>query len=184
MKISIIVAADLNGLIGIGNEIPWHYTEDMKLFKERTIGDGNNMLLFGNNTFYDMYSKGEIHLYGRRKLVITNKATPQHDQFGPYAKGIKPSVILFNNIDKAIDLAKIYNPDELFICGGSKIYDYFWYKDYIDYFYYTEIKDKIIVNNKDEAKYVGPVPANFHIKEMPKEFNGFRVSIYESNFYK
>jgi dihydrofolate reductase len=183
MKISIIVAADLNGLIGIGKEIPWHYTEDMKLFKERTIGDGNNMLLFGGNTFYDLYSQGKINLYGRRKLVITHRATPYYDQFGPYSQGIKPSVILFNNIDKAVDLAKIYNPDELFICGGATIYDYFWYSVYIEYIYYTEINDKITVNNKAEGKYIGPVPANFHIKEI-KEFDGFRVLTYENNFYK
>jgi dihydrofolate reductase len=38
MRISIIVAADLNNGIGYQNQIPWHLPKDLANFKTRTIG--------------------------------------------------------------------------------------------------------------------------------------------------
>ena len=32
--ISLIVAFDQNQLIGVNNQLPWHYKEDLKYFKE------------------------------------------------------------------------------------------------------------------------------------------------------
>ena len=33
-----IVAVDRNGAIGKGGKLPWHYSADMKFFKQTTIG--------------------------------------------------------------------------------------------------------------------------------------------------
>ena len=38
MKVSIIVAAAKNGIIGKENDLPWHLSEDLKHFKKTTLG--------------------------------------------------------------------------------------------------------------------------------------------------
>lgn len=47
MKISIIVAAARNGVIGKDGKIPWHIPEDMKHFKETTSG---HIVIMGRKT--------------------------------------------------------------------------------------------------------------------------------------
>ena len=43
-----IVAVDRNGAIGKDGKLPWHYSADMKFFKETTTG---NAVVMGHNTW-------------------------------------------------------------------------------------------------------------------------------------
>jgi dihydrofolate reductase len=38
MKINMIAAMSSNRVIGNENQLPWHYSEDMKHFREITMG--------------------------------------------------------------------------------------------------------------------------------------------------
>jgi dihydrofolate reductase len=38
MKINMIAAMSSNRVIGNNNQLPWHYSEDMKHFREITTG--------------------------------------------------------------------------------------------------------------------------------------------------
>ena len=51
MLINIIVAYEKNGGIGLNNSIPWKITSDLKKFKNLTIGNKNNALIMGKNTW-------------------------------------------------------------------------------------------------------------------------------------
>lgn len=64
MDISIIVAADENGVIGRGNQLPWRLAADMKHFRELTMG---KPVLMGRKT---QESIGKP-LPGRHNIVIT-----------------------------------------------------------------------------------------------------------------
>ena len=46
--LAIIVAMDLNNLIGKNNDLPWNYPEDLQYFKQVTL---NKKVLMGYNTF-------------------------------------------------------------------------------------------------------------------------------------
>ena len=46
MSVIGIVAIDRNFAIGKGGRLPWHYSADMKFFKETTIG---NAVVMGRN---------------------------------------------------------------------------------------------------------------------------------------
>ena len=48
--INLIVAIGKNNLIGKGNELPWHYKEDLQYFKQTTL---NKTVLMGENTCQD-----------------------------------------------------------------------------------------------------------------------------------
>ncbi|MFO0319926.1 MAG: dihydrofolate reductase, partial [Neisseriaceae bacterium] len=46
--ISIIVAMNIDNVIGVDNQLPWHISEDLKHFKELTI---NKSVIMGRKTF-------------------------------------------------------------------------------------------------------------------------------------
>ena len=69
MLITVLVAWDENRLIGKGNDLPWYFSEDLQLFKKRTMG---NVVVMGRNT-YDSIGKP---LSGRANIVLTNRPVP------------------------------------------------------------------------------------------------------------
>ena len=52
--LSIIVAMDKNRLIGRGNDLPWHYPEDLAYFKKVTMGKS---VLMGYNTYLSIFNR-------------------------------------------------------------------------------------------------------------------------------
>lgn len=70
-NLSIIVATDLQGGIGIRNTLPWHLPEDLAHFKRMTSG---HPILMGRKTF-DSIGRP---LPNRRNVVITRNADWAH----------------------------------------------------------------------------------------------------------
>jgi dihydrofolate reductase len=111
MKISIIAAMAPNRVIGRDNELPWHYPEDLRYFKEKTIG---KPVIMGRKT-YESIGKP---LPGRWNVVITRQ------------KGLTiPGVIVTNTIKDGIacveERAILEDrpvPGEAFIIGGAQLY--------------------------------------------------------------
>src|SRR5437588_1622383 len=64
MAIIGIVAIDRNLAIGKGGRLPWHYSADMKFFKETTIG---NAVVMGRRTWLTM--KGPLR--DRQNIVLS-----------------------------------------------------------------------------------------------------------------
>ena len=48
---NIVVATCKNRGIGINNKLPWRISADMNFFKYLTIGNKNNAVVMGKNTF-------------------------------------------------------------------------------------------------------------------------------------
>lgn len=119
MRISIIVAASENNVIGINNMLPWRLPTDLKYFKSTTLG---KPIVMGRKTF-DSLGKA---LPGRPNIVITRQTNYQPE--GTY---VVPS------IDDAIAKAKTFEGEELFITGGSQIFEQAW--PLIDRIYLTRV---------------------------------------------
>ena len=51
MFIGAIVALDNKNGIGYDNKLPWKLKGDLKRFKEITVGNRNNCIIMGKNTF-------------------------------------------------------------------------------------------------------------------------------------
>jgi len=66
---NMIIATSQNGVIGQGNSMPWHYPEDLKWFKEMTLG---GVLIMGRKTFESL-PKG---LPGREIIVLSQSGKP------------------------------------------------------------------------------------------------------------
>lgn len=114
-----IVAVDRNGAIGKGGKLPWHYSADMKFFKETTTG---NACVMGYKTWL-MLKKP---LPNRLNIVLSRQS-----QVEP-----QDSVIVMRDVESVLSHARKLNCD-LFVIGGAKVYEAFL--PYIDKWIVTEV---------------------------------------------
>ncbi|HWV69578.1 dihydrofolate reductase [Chitinophaga sp.] len=108
MRISIIVAASENNVIGINNMLPWRLPTDLKYFKSTTLG---KPIVMGRKTFESLGKP----LPGRPNIVITRQSDFRPE--GAYVVG---------SVEEGIEKAKSFGGDELFITGGSQIFEQAW----------------------------------------------------------
>jgi dihydrofolate reductase len=105
MRVSLIVAAARNGVIGRDGGIPWRLPDDQRFFKEITSG---HCVVMGRKTFDEV---GQRPLPNRENFILTRK---------PHAP--VPGVEFFSRLLDAIDRARERGFDECFIAGGEAIY--------------------------------------------------------------
>ena len=101
-----IVAISKNYAIGKDGKLPWHYSADLKFFKETTTG---NAVVMGANTWRSI-----------------GKALPNRLNFVLSRTGIEtpPEVRKLNSVDEVIELAQLLDRD-VFIIGGTKVFESF-----------------------------------------------------------
>lgn len=105
MKVSMIVAASANNVIGAGGGLPWHLSEDLRHFKKITMG---KPMIMGRATFESI---GKA-LPGRRSLVLSRQAG-----YRPQGAEVAASP------EAALELAG--EAEEVMIIGGGSIYALF-----------------------------------------------------------
>ena len=123
MPIVGIVAVSRNLAIGKEGKLPWHYSADLKHFKQTTMG---GVVVMGSNTWRSI---GRM-LPGRLNIVLSRRAQIDagHD-------------LLFLRTEmEAVDLSK-YLGGSLFVIGGSAIYKAF--APHIDEWIVTEIPETV-----------------------------------------
>ncbi len=99
-----IVAISKNYAIGKDGKLPWHYSADLRFFKETTTG---NAIVMGSNTWRSIGKP----LPDRLNIVLSrNGDTPVHR-----------SVMKLSSKEEVVDLSKYLNRD-VFIIGGAKTY--------------------------------------------------------------
>jgi len=123
-KLAIIVAMDMNDAIGKAGQIPWHIPEDLKRFKELTMG---RPVIMGRKTFESI---GRC-LPGRVNIVLTRdfvKAFAVWDlkDVPIYARTLKQmeagtDFVAVESFDSALEVA-YRRGDEPFVIGGAEIY--------------------------------------------------------------
>lgn len=114
MMINVAVAITGNGGIGLKGGLPWpHLKGDMALFSKRTTGPGNNAVLMGKNTWLSI-PENRRPLKNRTNIIISQNTNSVSD-----------SSHTFSSICDAIAFCEAANYDELWIIGGSGIYNEF-----------------------------------------------------------
>lgn len=102
----IISAMDEERGIGKDGDIPWHHSEDLAHFRDRTIG---SPVIMGRKTYLSL-PEDYRPLPGRQNIVLT-RSDPELDE----------SVRLANTLDEAYTIAEKLD-DKVFIAGGASIY--------------------------------------------------------------
>ncbi|HYX27029.1 MAG TPA: dihydrofolate reductase [Pyrinomonadaceae bacterium] len=156
MSIIGIVAVDRNLAIGKDGTLPWHYSADLKFFKQTTIG---NAVVMGARTWQTLKKP----LPDRMNIVLTTKAEVEPAD----------SVVRLPTVASVVTLAKTLTHD-LFVIGGAKTYAAFMPD--IDRWVVTEIP--LSVEGADTF-----VPAEFldgfELYEMRQLDSELRVKFYE-----
>ena len=128
-----IVAIAKNYAIGKDGKLPWHYSADLKFFKETTT---RNAVVMGSNTWRSIGKP----LPNRLNVVLSRSdiETPPH-------------VMKLISVEEVVELSKLLVKD-VFIIGGAQIYEAF--ADVIEKWIVTFVPD--IVEDADAF-----MPQNF-----------------------
>ncbi len=124
MKVSLIVAVSENGVIGKDNDLIWHLPNDMRFFKETTMG---HHVIMGRKNFESIPHKYRP-LPNRTNVVITRQSDYK-------AEGC----MVVNSVEAALEVAKQNGDSEPFIIGGGQIYKLALEANMIDKVYLTKI---------------------------------------------
>jgi len=100
--IALIAAVAANGVIGIGNRLPWRLAEDLKRFRALTTG---HSVIMGRKTWESLSRV----LPERQNIVVTR-------QQGYIAPGAEVA----GSFDEAVALARL--PEPVFCIGGSELF--------------------------------------------------------------
>ena len=95
-----IVAVSTNGVIGNGDDIPWHIPSDLKRFKEKTEG---KCCIVGRKTYETIK-----HLKNRNFVVVTRTPTTKTD-----------NAVFVESIDAAVEYVKGKH-SVCYIIGGAE----------------------------------------------------------------
>ena len=119
MSVSLIAAIGRNNELGRNNDLIWHFKEDMKFFKETTVG---STVIMGRKTFESLPKA----LPKRRNIVITSDKSYQ-------AEGAE----IVSSVDEAL---KASQGERVFVIGGAKVYCEML--GFCDKLYLTEIESE------------------------------------------
>ena len=153
MKYNIIVAFSKNRGIGLKNRLPWNIPSDLKKFRKLTIGNGNNAVIMGKNTWDSLPVK---YLKLRDNLILSRnlKIDTVYD-----TKLVKT----FPNIETLEEHCSEKNYECVWVIGGTQIY-----KEFLD-------SKKIDIQNI----YVTYIDCDF---ECDAFFPKIDIDIYSSVF--
>jgi dihydrofolate reductase len=107
MAIIGIVAVDRAGAIGKGGGLPWHYSADLKFFKEQTTG---NACVMGYTTWASLKKP----LPNRLNVVLTRRADVEP----------RESVLWVRDRQSVLSLYEYLNCD-LYVLGGAQVFELF-----------------------------------------------------------
>src|SRR2546430_16219843 len=102
-----IGAVDKKGAIGKGGRLPWHYSADMKFFRETTTG---NACVMGHKTWLTI---------GRPLKQRLNIVLSRQSEIEPQG-----GVVVLRDSESVLSLNK-YLAGDLFIIGGARVYTTF-----------------------------------------------------------
>lgn len=112
--LNIIVCCDANYGIGIDNKLPWNISSEMKIFKDKTIGGGNNCVLMGKNTYLSIPEKYRP-LKTRFNCIISKSLNEDSDSDTTH--------IMTDFDNDILNFLNTTSFDTYWIIGGEKIYN-------------------------------------------------------------
>lgn len=126
MKISLIAAVSKNGAIGKDGQLPWNMPDDLKFFREYTMG---KILIMGARTADSLGAP----LRGRINIVVTHNPLPYlykgfcaHTSLESALEYAKNCIAVYTNKETSLS-ARFENlsleSDEVMCIGGATLYE-------------------------------------------------------------
>ena len=170
---NIIVAMCKNRGIGINGMLPWSLKEDMRFFRNKTIGNGNNAIIMGRKTFDSIPNT----LPKRRNYVISST---KHNDLEP------DNVTVYSDIIQAnYDIVtRKYGYDDIWVVGGEQLYNWYICNNLIKDVYVTNIQE-----DYECTSFFPTLPGTFKKIEsgnviLSKENKiPYNIDVYRNKFY-
>ncbi len=106
MEINAIVAMADNRAIGKDNQLLWHISEDLKYFKQVTLG---SPVIMGYRTYLSIGRP----LPKRKNIVVSKFPIPEAPE----------QLVIVKTLEEAFQEAEKDSPEKCFIIGGGKTYE-------------------------------------------------------------
>lgn len=169
--IRLIACIDLRGNIGKDNELLFSIPQDMKFFKEKTIGYN---VLMGINTWDSLPDKAKP-LPLRHNIVVCQEPKRLVE--------IKQDVEFAPNLETHSDLETLlkeksnFQGDILYVIGGASVYNWFIDRELIDEAYLTIVYTT--VEDADATINIERLIRQFNKRDFLKtfEYNGMGVEV-------
>ena len=112
-----MVAIGKNRELGLGDKLLWHIPDDLKRFKQLTLG---HPIILGRKTFESIVGYLGKALPGRTNIVVTRDTNYQK---GLMERGLH-DVAAVGSLEEALEAAKKYpGAEEIHIGGGAQMYE-------------------------------------------------------------
>lgn len=157
MIVSIIAAVASNKAIGKDNDLIWKLPDDMKFFRDTTMG---HHVIMGRLNYESIPHKWRP-LDGRPNIIVTRQNDYQAEE-----------VAVVNDLEAALKIAEEQGEKEAFVIGGGQIYKLALDLDLVDVMYLTHIHDSfeadVFFPEFDEEKWEKEVIAEHAIDDRHK----------------
>lgn len=112
-NIEAIVAVDEEFGLAKNGQIPWKNKEDMKFFKQKTIG---NIVIMGSKTLLSL--PNQAPLGNRYNIILTNNKQDFLQKYSSYNN------ICFYNYNELMNyITNVETDKTIYVIGGKQIYD-------------------------------------------------------------
>lgn len=108
MSIIGVIAIAKNFAIGKDGKLPWHYSSDLKFFKQTTL---NHAVVMGRNTWESLPKKP---LPNRLNIILSRTAEIES----------QANILVMRDVESVLAL-KNYLSGDLFVIGGARTYEAF-----------------------------------------------------------
>lgn len=155
----IIVAVDKEWNIGYKNDLLFNIPEDMKFFRSTTL---NKIVVMGRKTLESFPNSKPL----KNRINIVLSHSDMNIEGAEFVK----------NVDELINNIKKYNTDDVYVIGGSSIYELLM--PYCDTAIITHIDD---IAEKADKKFPELNPEEWQVKTESDivESNGYRFKWVE-----
>ena len=168
-SLKIILCCDATEGIGFKNKLPWNIPEEMNLFREKTIGNGNNCVIMGRATFESIPStfrplkKRHHFILSRDKSFFVNH----------------PNITILDSFESLLEEINKKDFDDYWVIGGKSIYETVLTHPYVSYI--SEIHVSILHDSYECDTFLNNITKikdhdSFVLKEK-KEYELFTHSI-------
>jgi dihydrofolate reductase len=129
VEIVLIAAVANNGIIGRDGEMPWHYGEDLRFFKQTTTG---HPVIVGRKTYEAVVAALGEPFPERTTVVLSSQSLD-----------LPAGAVLANSVEEAIEAAAAdaedRGVDTAYVAGGGRVYEQFL--PYADRLILTELHE-------------------------------------------
>ena len=113
MRLALVAAVAKNGVIGVDGGMPWHYPEDLRRFKETTMG---HPVVMGRRTYESIASRLGGPLPGRTNVVLSRQADLDLPEGAVHATDTEAALA-------AAAAALDGDRETAYVAGGGSVYE-------------------------------------------------------------